>query len=78
MKLHSILSKHYVVCVNNEGYEVSLEKRKIYCSVPDKQASKQGLIKVRDESGQFYLYPESFFAAIKLPHPLLKALALAA
>jgi len=70
--------KHYVVCIKNEGYEVSLERRKIYRIIPDKEAAERNLIRVVDESGQSYLYPHSCFIAVHLPQPVLKALALAA
>ncbi|OGR85454.1 MAG: hypothetical protein A2901_05165 [Elusimicrobia bacterium RIFCSPLOWO2_01_FULL_54_10] len=77
MKRHK-LSPHYFVCIRNQGYEVSLEKRKIYRAVSDKQAATRGLIRIKDESGQTYLYAEDRFVAIHLPQPILKALALAA
>jgi hypothetical protein len=70
--------KHHVVCVKNKGYEVSLERRKIYRVQPDKQAAERGLLRVIDESKQSYLYPYTLFAPIKLTSPLIKALALAA
>ena len=75
---HSNSGKGYVICVKNDGYEVSLERRKIYRVIADGQAAERGLIRVKDESGQSYLYPEHCFVAIKLPQPILKALALAA
>ena len=70
--------KHYVVCIKNEGYEVSLERRKIYRIIPDKEATERNLLRVVDESGQSYLYPHVCFIAVQLPQPVLKALALAA
>jgi len=33
----------------------------------DRSGSRQGLIRVIDESGESYLYPERFFVAIELP-----------
>jgi len=66
-------TKRFAVCLKNTGYEVSLEPRKIYEVVPDQEAEKHRQIRVIDESGQDYLYPESFFAAIELPQPLRKA-----
>ncbi len=69
------LSRQYVVCVQNQEYEVSLEKRKIYRVARDKRAAGQGLLRIVDESGQSYLYPERFFVAIKLSQPILRALA---
>ena len=66
-------SKRFAVCLKNTGYEASLEPRKIYEVVPDQEAEKRRQLRVIDESGEDYLYPESFFAAIELPQPLRKA-----
>ena len=66
-------STHLVVCVNNDGYLVSLEKRKIYVALRDTAAEKQGLLRVVDESGDDYLYPKTFFRSIALPQSLKKA-----
>lgn len=63
-----------VVCLDNEGYGVSLEKRKIYFAIPDEAASKHGLIRVIDESGEDYLYSKSLFHPINLPRPLRKVI----
>lgn len=68
----------YLVCIKNNGYEVSLERRKIYRAAFDRQAERLGLVRIKDESGQYYLYPHDRFVAIKLSQPMLKALALAA
>jgi len=57
----------FAVCIDNEGYPASLELRKIYRILPDKKGAKHGLIRVIDESGEDYLYPERFFVPIKLP-----------
>ena len=60
-------SKGLVVCVKNDGYSVSLERRKVYVALADAQASKHKQLRVIDESGENYLYPEEFFVAIDLP-----------
>jgi hypothetical protein len=57
-------SKQLVVCINNEGYPASLEKRKIYVALRDPAAERHGLCRVIDESGDDYLYPKRFFRAI--------------
>jgi len=62
-----------VLCLRNDGYEVSLERRKIYPALPDRDAAKHGQIRVIDESGEDYLYPAKFFAPIKLPRMLRRA-----
>lgn len=59
-------SKGLVVCVKNDGYSVSLERRKLYVALADAQASKHKQLLV-DESGEDYLYPEEYFVAVDLP-----------
>jgi len=71
-------SKQFVVCVDNEGYPASLEKRKIYLALRDPGAEKHGLIRVVDESGEDYLYPKTFFRSIALPQALKRAVLAAA
>jgi hypothetical protein len=63
-------SRQLALCLRNKGYEVSLERRKIYQVIPDRDAEKQGQLRVIDESGEDYLYPATFFAFIKLPRTL--------
>ena len=60
----------FAVCVCNDGYPVSLELRKIYQVLADKKAAKHDLMRVIDESGEDYLYPEKFFVPIRLPQAL--------
>jgi hypothetical protein len=63
----------FAVCVDNEGYPASLELRKIYRVLPDKKAAKHNLMRVVDESGEDYLYPDRFFIPIRLPQALKDA-----
>jgi hypothetical protein len=56
-----------VICIENSGYPASLERRKIYESLPDLEAEKIGQVRIIDESGEDYLYPSSFFIDAKLP-----------
>ena len=66
-------SKQFVICVSNEGYSASLEKRKIYVSLRDPVGEKRGLLRIIDESGDDYLYPKTFFRSIALPQSIKKA-----
>ena len=66
--------KRFVICIRNEGYEVSLELRKIYQVLPDAPAERHSLLRIVDESGEDYLYPEDFFLPIGLPKSVEKAL----
>ena len=50
-----------VVCISNEGYPASLNINETYTVLADDEGEKHGLIRVIDESGGDYLYPESCF-----------------
>ena len=56
----------FVLCLSNDGYEVSVEPRKIYPALPDPDAAKHDQVRVIDESGEDYLFPASLFAPIVL------------
>jgi hypothetical protein len=71
-------TKQLVICLDNEGYEVSLERRKIYVSIPDVRAEKLGQIRVIDESGEDYLYPKDSFVKATLPQTVRRAVLQAA
>ena len=71
-------SKQLVVCISNEGYPTSLEKRKIYVAVRDLAAERHGLMRVIDESGEGYLYPKAHFRSIALPQAVKRAVLAAA
>jgi hypothetical protein len=70
--------RQLVICVENSGYEVSLERRKIYEAISDSTAAKRGLVRIVDESGEDYLYPESMFVAATLPAAVRRAVLQAA
>ena len=57
----------FAVCLKNEGYLLSLEKHKIYRILTDPEAEKNGELRIIDESGEDYLYPEDWFAKIEVP-----------
>jgi hypothetical protein len=57
----------FVVCIENKNYPASLEFGKIYRVLEDEKAAQHQMLRVIDESGEDYLYPEKFFVDIKLP-----------
>ena len=63
----------FVLCIENKDCE-DLEKRKIYQTLPDEEADKEGYIRVIDESGEDYLYPQSYFIVVQLPRDAQEAL----
>ncbi len=71
-------AKQLVVCIANEGYAVSLEKRKIYVALRDGAAEKHGLLRIVDELGENYLYPKTLFRSIALPQAVRRAVLAAA
>jgi hypothetical protein len=55
------------IYLDNEGYEVSLQRLKIYVALQDAKAVRAGYLRIIDESGEDYLYPCQRFVAAKLP-----------
>jgi hypothetical protein len=63
----------FVVCVRNKNYAASLELRKLYQVVADEVATKVHQIRVMDESGEDYLYPQEYFVPVQLPESAERA-----
>ena len=59
--------KEFIICIKNRGYEASLELWKVYMTVPDDLAKRQNLLRVIDESGEDYLFPNEYFVPLTLP-----------
>ena len=70
---HGKKEQAFVLCIENKDCE-DLEKRKIYQVIPDKAATQDGYLRIIDESGEDYLYPESYFVLIQLPQKAQEAL----
>ena len=62
----------FALCVT--GVEPDLQPRKIYQVLRDESAAESNCLRVIDESGEDYLYPEQYFVLIKLPHAAESAL----
>ena len=56
----------FALCVEDSGME-DLEARKVYQLLPDREASREGYVRVIDESGEDYIYPSGLFVPVKLP-----------
>jgi hypothetical protein len=57
----------FAICLDNEGYEASLELRKIYQVLPPEDNDPQDYVRIVDESGEDYLYHKKGFELIELP-----------
>ena len=58
--------KTFVLCIENRDCD-DLEKSKVYTVLADVKANEDGFLRVIDESGEDYLYPESYFVPVDLP-----------
>jgi hypothetical protein len=63
----------YVVCVGKKGDEASLELRKICQIIPVLVAASLHQVRVIDESGEDYWYPQDYFVSARLPHVVERA-----
>lgn len=68
-------TNRYAVCVDNRSNPAALEVRKIYKLVDDAAAKARGLVRVIDESGEDYLYPERCFVRIAVPPSVVRTFA---
>ena len=73
MKKKKNSEKLFALCVENRDCE-DLEIRKVYEVIPDEKASHDGYLRVIDESGEDYIYPESYFVMVDLSSDAQKAL----
>lgn len=63
----------FALCVEDGGLE-DLEARKLYQVLPDREAAREGYIRVVDESGEDYVYPSDLFVAVRLPAAVVRRL----
>lgn len=68
---------HFAVCLDNEGYEASLEVGKLYRVIPDAEAASHGYVRVVDESGEDYAFLADRFYPVELPQAVERALLVA-
>lgn len=64
----------FAICLDNEGYEASLEIGKLYQVIPDEEAARHGYLRLIDESEEDYAFTASRFHVLQLPIPVEKAL----
>ena len=64
---------HFVLCIENKECG-DLEIGKVYAVVSDAKAKREDYIRVIDESGEDYLYPDSYFVTVDIPPKAREAL----
>lgn len=70
----SVRKPRFALCLRNDHCD-DLELRKVYQVIPDSEAAKEGYIRILDESGEDYLYPDSYFILVELPQEATSLLA---
>lgn len=63
----------FALCVEDGGME-DLEARKVYQTLPDSAAKREGYVRIIDESGDDYIYPADLFVPVKLPAAVARRL----
>ena len=65
----------FALCIRSDDSD-DLEQQKIYQLLPDRTASREGYVRVVDESGEDYLYPAEYFVPVRLPAVVVQKLEL--
>lgn len=60
-------SRLFAVCIDDRDAE-DLASGMVYRIIPDDTAQARGFVRVIDDSGEDYLYPENRFVCIDIPN----------
>jgi len=74
MRRKAVQTPKFAVCLDNEGYEASLEVGKLYRVIADQEAQEHGYLRVVDESGEDYAFASYRFHLVRLPVVVKKTL----
>lgn len=62
-----ISNTNFAVCINNKGFEASLEVGKLYEVVADAEAENDKMIRAIDEDGEDYSFEAKNFYPLIIP-----------
>ncbi len=74
MTTQRVSGARFAVCIDNSEYPVALEMHKVYRVLADKDAERDGDLRVIDESGEDYLYPADCFVLVDFPRRTARVL----
>lgn len=60
----------FVVCLRNDDWPIDLQVGKAYRLLADASAERSGWIRIIDETGEDYLYPEKYFQTTEVQFAL--------
>ena len=61
------MNPKYVMCIDNEGYAVSLTLHKVYKVIPDAKADARGWLRIVDDTDGSYLFSAKKFVEVTIP-----------
>ena len=59
--------KHFAICIATGEYGGTLQLCKLYEVLADAEAAKRWHVRIIDESGEDYLYPQAWFVPVDVP-----------
>jgi hypothetical protein len=74
MKTSKCLKARFAICIDNAEYPASLELHKLYRVIADEDAKKDGDLRIIDESGEDYIYPNDYFLLVDIPRGTAQSL----
>ncbi len=73
MSTHPASEKRLAICLQTDDADL-LTPRRIYEVLPDDSAARSDYLRVVDNEGEDYLYPESYFVFMDFPPAIEQAL----
>ena len=73
MTEHQHVTLQFAICIQTDDADL-LTPRKIYQVLPDESAARSHYVRVIDNEGEDYLYPEDYFIFMEFPHAVEQAL----
>ncbi len=64
------MNTKFAVCINNKGFEASLEIGKLYEVISDAEAENDDMLRVIDEDGEDCLFEAKIFYPLGIPADL--------
>lgn len=71
--MHEQQPTKFAVCIRTDDSDL-LTPRIIYQVLPDESAAKSNYLRVVDNEGEDYLYPEEYFMFLDLPDEIARVL----
>ena len=71
--MSTLSATRFAICLDDRGCD-DLQKGKVYVVLEDEAAARNKHLRVIDDSGEDYVYPDAHFSFINLPNDVREAL----